>query len=1312
MVLNKLNSRSAKAAVVAAIVAGCLVVSCTTGSAVPDTVPSPVPVDPTVPVVVASTPVAPVATRLLATPTPTVTPTQVLAVTAEVARVTAVAVPKPANTPTPTVEATEAPSVAVRETAAPVPEPTDTPTVGPTEGPTSGPTLTPAPTATFTPEPSPKPTDTPVPPAPTYTPAPRPTVHPELAGLSQLLAEAVSALPAELGFAADGLSDGELEVLEWADSRLFNNESFVSSRFGPDKWEDDVKFASVQAVPLLMQAIEVQKKADGKHVIEWELDALDGILDDLGIYEGSCTSCYGKSYGEDFVAKYYRIINSPGHFHREMLKTFAYLAKLDGEGILTRSFMENDADDFELLYSSAPYESETSDSLGTSFRWGNLSFMSQVKLPDGSLKSFPTMVYEIVGTAGSQREAYGRWVDHLSEIMHHHSGNNDEFADVYRPYSQTPYAPEPGYVILVGLADRWVSTSVTVSALRALGLKAEQTTASRGRRSLGVVEIDGTSYYHEGHMPLDGNDYGMCRYLVPNPELFEIRDSFDLYLGLDEHCGGSIQALTHLGIWPPPPKNESRVDRAALTTLYNSTKGPDWHHSENWDGELTLRAWHGVAVNPESGRVTHLMLTSNGLSGELPPELGHLEELEELLLAGNPELTGCVPAALRDRLKRHTGVEFCDPAQQESMPSLVRDEHGISIDRKALAALHKATDGANWSHQGFNPAGRGEDPEPGDKNWLSELPLSEWSGVTVDETGRVVRLDLHWRALSGNIPPEIANLEKLRVLDLRSNKLVGGIPLELAKLDNLRNLGLSRNGLTGEIPPELGDLDKLELLHLDGNDLAGEIPAELGSLSELRELLLHSNELTGAMPAELGSLANLHSLRLNWNSLTGELPPELGNLGRLGELILAGNQLTGTIPLQLGDLERLTKESLQIIGSQTNPSHVSFGSEFGLSLNNNLLTGSIPPEIGNLTELKGLALTDNQLTGEIPSELGNMAGLIDLNLSGNHLTGAIPPELGKLETVRNLNLSGNELTGPIPPELAQLGEIYRLNLGHNELTGEIPPELGNLPAGPFGLIELRLNDNQLTGVIPGELGRLENLRKLHLQRNQLTGEIPPQFGGFELLGELLLNDNKLTGTIARELTTLVQKAPGSGYAIGGLNWLDLSGNRFTGEIPPGLGNLHHTLRRLALGDNELGGAIPSEIGDLIKLKRLDLTDNSLTGPIPPELGQLSELTFLDLSGNLLTGEIHPDLSNLGELQNLSLSYNMLTGGIPAWLGDLSQLALLNLSGNQLTGDIPSELGDLDMLRFLWIGGNELTGCVPASLEDKLQGPALEIPVCN
>ena len=36
-----------------------------------------------------------------------------------------------------------------------------------------------------------------------------------------------------------------------------------------------------------------------------------------------------------------------------------------------------------------------------------------MKLPDGTVKSFPTQVYEIVGDAGSEREAAERWFDNF-----------------------------------------------------------------------------------------------------------------------------------------------------------------------------------------------------------------------------------------------------------------------------------------------------------------------------------------------------------------------------------------------------------------------------------------------------------------------------------------------------------------------------------------------------------------------------------------------------------------------------------------------------------------------------------------------------------------------------------------------------------------------------------------------------------------------------------------------------------------------------------------------------------------------------------
>ena len=451
----------------------------------------------------------------------------------------------PTSSPTATETPTPVPTATQPPTAAPAPVPTATDTAVPTATHTATATNTavptttdtPVPTATRTPVPTatetPLPTSTPTPtPTPTNTPVPTPTVDPALARYSPLLVEAVSSYPAGLDFVGDGLSPDEKNVLDWADSRLFSNESFLASKYSPDNWPSEVKLASVQAIPLLMNAIDIEKKADGKHVINWEVDSLDKILDELGVYEGVCTSCYGKAYDtvDKVVDNYEPIVADQRHVHRGMLETFAYLAKADGEGILIRSFMENDADDFEMLYKRDP---EAFRKLGsftvTEFGRRNLFFMSQVELPDGTYKSFPTQVYEIVGGAGSEREAAERWFDNFNAVMSHFVGYVEDFADIYRPYSQTPYTPEPGYVLSVGLAGSPSSTGTTVSAFRSIGLKAEQFLSPEKGRRTGAVEIDGEWYYHNGNIPLHGHDYNMCMFFAPlkvveNPRLY------------NEHC--------------------------------------------------------------------------------------------------------------------------------------------------------------------------------------------------------------------------------------------------------------------------------------------------------------------------------------------------------------------------------------------------------------------------------------------------------------------------------------------------------------------------------------------------------------------------------------------------------------------------------------------------------------------------------------------------------------------------------------------------------------------------------------------------------
>ncbi len=80
-----------------------------------------------------------------------------------------------------------------------------------------------------------------------------------------------------------------------------------------------------------------------------------------------------------------------------------------------------------------------------------------------------------------------------------------------------------------------------------------------------------------------------------------------------------------------------------------------------------------------------------------------------------------------------------------------------------------------------------------------------------------------------------------------------------------------------------------------------------------------------------------------------------------------------------------------------------------------------------------------------------------------------------------------------------------------------------------------------------------------------------------------------------------------------------------------------SLELLDISNNEITGALPSEIGKLKNLRKLDASDNAMTG-VPAEVGQLSKLEVLDLSNNQLTG-------------------------LPYELGNLKNLKVLNLAGN-------------------------------------------------
>ena len=546
-------------------------------------------------------------------------------------------------------------------------------------------------------------------------------------------------------------------------------------------------------------------------------------------------------------------------------------------------------------------------------------------------------------------------------------------------------------------------------------------------------------------------------------------------------------------------------EREVLEVLYAETGGDSWSESGNWSSNIPdttdLDDLYGVTVS--NGRVTRLLLSSNELSGQIPPELGQLTNLERLQLHKN-QLSGQIPPEL-GQLTNLTQLWLFNNQLSGSIPT----ELGQLTNLRLL-----------------------------------QLYDNQLSGEIPPELGQLTKLtllELYLNELGGEIPPELGQLTGLTQLWLHRNQLSGSIPTELGQLTKLTSLHLYLNELGGEIPAELGQLTNLRLLQLHDNQLSGEIPPELGQLTKLTWLHLYLNELSGEIPPELGQLTNLTRLSLTNNELSGEIPPELGQLSSLGGLDLHENQLRGEIPPELGQLTNLTR----------------------LRLHGNELSGEIPPELGQLTNLTWLWLHRNQLSGEIPAELGQLSSFTLLILHGNQLSGSIPTELGNMTSLTRLYLHGNDLSGEIPAELGSLTDLQYLFLSNNQLTGMIPLTELEALATTHSLQELALWGNDgLTGSIPSELGKRVDRGALRFlyeinggsdwtnSQNWLSNQPFLDWYGVNVnsdgrVSELNLANNNLSEEITDALETLSD-----------LETLDLSNNAgLSGVLPEGLMNL-------------------------------------------------------------------------------------------------------------------------------------------------------------
>ncbi|KAG6789530.1 hypothetical protein POTOM_005633 [Populus tomentosa] len=203
---------------------------------------------------------------------------------------------------------------------------------------------------------------------------------------------------------------------------------------------------------------------------------------------------------------------------------------------------------------------------------------------------------------------------------------------------------------------------------------------------------------------------------------------------------------------------------------------------------------------------------------------------------------------------------------------------------------------------------------------------------------------------------------------LVGNKISGKIPANIGNLQRLTVLNLADNGLTGEIPSSLTKLPNMKHLDLSNNMLTGQLPSDFGNLKMLSRALLSKNQLSGAIPSSISVMYRLADLDLSVNQLSGWLPDWIGSMPVLSTLNLDSNMISGPLPQSL-----LSSTGLGM-----------------LNLSKNAIEGNIPDAFGPKSYFMALDLSYNNLKGPIPSSLSSAAYVGYLDLSHNHLCGPIP----------------------------------------------------------------------------------------------------------------------------------------------------------------------------------------------------------------------------------------------------------------------------------------------------------------------------------
>lgn len=187
------------------------------------------------------------------------------------------------------------------------------------------------------------------------------------------------------------------------------------------------------------------------------------------------------------------------------------------------------------------------------------------------------------------------------------------------------------------------------------------------------------------------------------------------------------------------------------------------------------------------------------------------------------------------------------------------------------------------------------------------------------------------------------------------------------------------------------------------------------------------------------------------------------------------------------------------------------------------------------------------------------------------------------------------------------------------------------------------------------------------------------------LQNLILADNNLGGVVPAELGQLP------------LNVIRLNGNQIGGTLPTELANIGAVLQTLVLNGNQIDSSIPSSWASLTGLAVLDLADNLLDGGLDPAFSAWTNLVYINISRNTnLGGALPSSYSAWTSLQYFYAESCAFSGTLPSSYSAWTSLLKFNVSNNQLTGGIPSSYAAWVSLISFSAASNDLAGPLDAA----------------